>query len=292
MISLVVSTIGRADELERLLSALSSQTFQDFEVVIVDQNPDERLNGVISRNEHLEIQHIRSEKGLSLGRNVGLQAVRGEIIAIPDDDCWYPRDLLANVNTWFEEHAQFSILFTAVLDENGLQQGPKRRSVVACECDRDTVWHCGISFNAFLRRSVVESVGQFDERIGAGCPTIFKSGEETDYFLRAMDKGKRAWYEPSLSVFHPSLRDHARVLMQAYPYALGTGFVLRKHRCSCRKLFADFLVWSFGGGLVSLCRCNFHVARVRFMRGWGQLLGYILAGRLLQGDADKTGVHS
>ena len=60
------------------------------------------------------IRHLRSERGLSRASNIGLRVARGDIIAIPDDDCWYPKDLLATVAAWFESHPEFGLLSTAL----------------------------------------------------------------------------------------------------------------------------------------------------------------------------------
>jgi len=42
-VSFIVATAGRTGELYRLLDSLAAQTHQDIEVVVVDQNPDDRL---------------------------------------------------------------------------------------------------------------------------------------------------------------------------------------------------------------------------------------------------------
>ncbi len=278
MISLVVGTLNRTVELERLLTSLDQQTHKDFEVVIVDQNSDDRVSEVVEEHRELQIRHLRCGRGLSRARNVGLRAASGSICAIPDDDCWYPPELLESVNSWFEDNANFDVFLTSVRDESGNLQGPRRRSGIGCECDKQSVWHHGISINNFWRNSVTDDVGAFDELIGAGSETIFQSGEETDFLIRALDSGHRIWYEPRVSVFHPSLRSIAPMLRQAYPYALGTGYVLRKHGCSTYRLAKDFLAYSFGGSLVSLCKADLSVARVRLLRGLGQLVGFVSAG--------------
>jgi glycosyltransferase involved in cell wall biosynthesis len=116
MISLIVATLNRVTELERLLNSLEAQSYRDFEVLVVDQNPDERLLPVLDAHDGLTIRHLRSQRGLSRARNVGLRVAGGDIISIPDDDCWYPPDLLRNLTEWFEAHPEYDVLFTPPAD--------------------------------------------------------------------------------------------------------------------------------------------------------------------------------
>ncbi len=286
MFSLIVTTLGRTIELDRLLDSLDKQTYQDFEVIIVDQNSDDRLGPIIARHPNLTIRHVRSERGASLGRNCGLRLARGKIVATPDDDCWYPEDLLDKVWAWFAEHREFDGLFTSIRDERGLLQKQRRRGTVRCECDRNTVWHYGIEFNSFFRKSATDSVGEYDERLGPGAATGFYSGEGGDYFLRVLDRGFRIFFEPSFSVYHAFMREPARELRQAYPYALGTGFVLRKNRYPLTVVLSDFILYAFAGAAVALVRLDWLNFRVRTMRGVGQVAGYMRSGKMLQAGAN------
>ncbi len=88
--SLIVATIARTDELRRLLVSLTQQEFSDYEVILVDQNEDDRIQNVIVEfTDRLTLIRISSPKGASRARNSGLPKASGEIIAFPDDDCWY-----------------------------------------------------------------------------------------------------------------------------------------------------------------------------------------------------------
>src|SRR5262249_37052881 len=94
--SLVLCTLGRRPaQLERLLDSLESQPFRSFEIILVDQNPQANLDQIVrSRAARLTLRHVRSDRGLSLARNVGLRHATGDIIGFPDDDCWYLADTL------------------------------------------------------------------------------------------------------------------------------------------------------------------------------------------------------
>jgi glycosyltransferase involved in cell wall biosynthesis len=283
VISLVVSTVNRTVELDRLLTSLDQQTYKDFEVLIVDQNSDDRVSPILENHRGLHIKHLHSERGLSRGRNTGLPAATGSVCAVPDDDCWYAPELLHSVSSWFSSHPDFGALVTSVRDECGNLQGPGRRSGVGCECDKSNIWYNGISYNAFWRRSVADEVGAFDESLGPGCDTKFQAGEETDFLLRAMGSGHRVWCEPRISVFHPSPQSiQQRILKQTYGYSLSTGYVLRKHNYSAYSLIKDFAGYSFAGALVSMCKADTHTACVRLLRSFGMLVGYALPSRPIQ----------
>src|SRR5271166_5434820 len=119
MISLIVATMDRVTELERLLTSLDCQSYKEFEVIVVDQNPDDRLLLVLRSHEALTIRHLRCSPGASRARNVGLRIAGGDIIAFPDDDCWYPEGLLASVVAWFQSHQEFSGLLATLRGPDG-----------------------------------------------------------------------------------------------------------------------------------------------------------------------------
>ncbi|HZC29124.1 MAG TPA: glycosyltransferase family A protein, partial [Gaiellaceae bacterium] len=90
---LVVATVGRTEEPARLLASLERQTYRRFRVLLVDQNPDERLEPLTRPG----VERLSAAAGLSRARNVALARVAAEVVAFPDDDCVYPDDLLERV---------------------------------------------------------------------------------------------------------------------------------------------------------------------------------------------------
>ncbi len=277
MISLIVPTINRVAELDALLASLGRQSHRDFEIIVIDQNPDDRLMSLLRKHQRLTIRHLRSEPGVSRARNIGLQAAKGEIIAIPDDDCWYPDQLLVAVNDWFEKHSEYDVLFTGMRTEDNKRMAPKW-APGPCRCTKENIWHCAGSITAFLRARVVKTVGLFNEDIGPGTASKFQSAEDIDYLIRPIEHGFQMWYEPSMTVHHRELNSMERLRAKAYPYALGVGYVLRIHGYSWWYL-SKIVIRSVGGAAFNLCKGDLPRARIYFLRAIGQMQGYVLGPR-------------
>jgi glycosyltransferase involved in cell wall biosynthesis len=287
MFSLIVATLNRVTELDRLLDSLEEQSYRDFEVLVVDQNPDDRLVPVLGLHPRLTIRHVRSERGLSRARNVGLRAAGGDIVAIPDDDCWYPKDLLATVAAWFESHSEFGLLFTALRTVDNLHSGPKTPAE-GRHCTKSDLSTClSASAGLFMRQSVATAVGGFNEYLGIGAASKYQAGEERDYVLRAHQKGFQFWYEPSFTVHHPPFGTIERLKRTTYTYALCEGCVQRMYRYPLCKVGSD-LIRSFGGAAVRLCQGDWFKASVYMLRGTGQLVGYISGPRDLSRRAASS----
>ena len=273
MISLIVATINRVAELDRLLCSLDVQSCRDFEVIVVDQNSDDRLVAVLSGHTTFVCQHVRSERGLSRARNAGLRLARGDLIAFPDDDCWYPQHLLESVEGWFRSHSEVGLLSVALLDADNLPSVPNAPAK-SLRCTKSSAWRLAISPSLFIRNSVPIKIGGFNEELGVGAATKYQAGEEIDYALRALQNGFQMWYEPSLTVHHPPFLSIEHLTRTTYRYALGTGRVQRIHHYPLHQ-FGWHLIRTFGGVVVSLCCGKIGRARIYITRGAGQILGYV-----------------
>jgi glycosyltransferase involved in cell wall biosynthesis len=276
--SLVLATLDATPaDLVRFLDSLLLQEYPHLDLIVVDQNPDDRLVAIVrGYRDRLDIMHLRSAPGLSRARNVGLGAITGDLVAFPDDDCWYPAGLLARVNERFSCESDWAGISGRVVDERGAPSAGKW-DTRAGAITRFNVWNRGVSVSLFLRRAVLQAVGDFDETLGAGAGTAWASGEETDYLLRAMKTGFHLQYQPDLGVGHPGTRyEGDDVRSKAYRYALGMGRVLRKHRY---PLWFVLSVWlrTAAAGVRALVGGN--LAKGRY--GWailaGRIRGYLTA---------------
>lgn len=272
--SLIVATLGRTSALERFLQSI---TIQDMaaQVIVVDQNEDDRLVEIVARyQDRIEVVHKRCSPGLSYARNVGLQSATGDIIAFPDDDCWYPRGLLRAVTETLASRPEVGGMTCRCADEEGrLAAGAEdRRSGYV---DKANVWGRGVSATIFLRADLVHDTGVFDEDLGLGTKTPYQSSEDTDYLLRAIGKGHRIFYAPDLTVHHPAPDPHAKDpnLRKAWIYGLGAGKVLRTHHFGI-GLLAQHFGMPLLGVVVALMRGRTGVAKVRYVRAVGRIQGW------------------
>jgi GT2 family glycosyltransferase len=134
-----------------------------------------------------------------------------------------------------------------------------------------------ISFAIFVRRGLVERVGAFDERLGLGAGSLWSSGEEVDYVLRAIRAGARIEYDPGLTVTHAVKRYTPHELRSVgLRDGASVGWILRRHGYGARAT-ARMLVRPLGGIGASLARgdltrASFHAATLR-----GRVKGYLRA---------------
>ncbi len=274
LFSLVVATVGADRPMERLLESLEAQSLKRFEVIVVDQNNDDRLKPIIARfAPRLAINHIRCERSLSKARNRGLSEVRAPFVGFPDDDCWYQSDFLERLHAMFVADPGLAGLTGLCVDEAGRLAaggGCRQRRLIT----KDSVWGLGVSATLFLRGEVFEGLGGFDESLGLGARTMFQSGEETDLLLRILARGHRLRYEPRLIVHHPPPDpEELGAADKAWRYGLGMGRVLRMHRYNTLAVFKHIAKPILGAGLALVVNRR-ALASVRWARARGRLAGW------------------
>lgn len=226
--SLIMATLGRSDEIRRLFESLVLQQHQDFELIVVDQNEDDRVRRIVADFEaRLDIKYLQSAKGLSRARNVGLKAVTGEVVCFPDDDCWYRPETLAFVAGQLQADAQLGGVTGMSIDAQG-RPSQGRWASEPLTMTRYNVWKCATSYTIFLRAAAVRAVGGFDEALGVGSGSRWGAGEEVNYLLGVLREGWRVVYQPELKIHHPEplLVMDEKAFNRARLYNRGFGRVL------------------------------------------------------------------
>lgn len=273
---LVVATLGRVEEPGRLLDSLEEQTYGSFRVLVVDQNPDARLEPALA-GRGLEVVRVTSDAGLARARNAVLPLVSADLVAFPDDDCAYAPTLLERVAERFEAEPGLDGLSLPMADAEGRRDAGWGSE--ATLLTTRNVWNLVASAGLFLRRPLVERIGRFDEQLGAGGPGPWRSSEETDYVIRALAAGARVAYDPALSVEHAlTVRSGPALAARGRSEGASVGYLLRKHRYPPGTL-GRMLVRPVGGVVVSLAKLDPDRARFHAATLAGRVRGYAGASR-------------
>lgn len=232
--SLIIPTIDRISEVTRLFDSVSRQIYRDYQVIVIDQNPDDRLLPLIGKYALMfPIKHRRVQfRGAARARNAGLELAEGDFILWPDDDSWLPPNLLECASTLFEQQPQLSGLVGVLVDEHGKTHSRWVPSTARAVTLTDA-FTLAAEPVLFFRRDVVGKLGGFDPDLGTGAQTPWGAGEGTDLCVRALREHNALQIEPSLTVFHAQVDSNPndeRQLAKARSYARGMGRVLKKNR--------------------------------------------------------------
>lgn len=239
-ISLIVATVERVEEVRVLLQSLTLQRETDFEVIIVDQNADGRLDALIGHYScAMPIKHLRTvSAGVCRARNLGCRQASGEWLVFPDDDCWYPADFLEKARGLIERHGCdfYSGRPTNAAGETIMGTfAPSSGPIV-----RANVWTTLIEWMLVVRKPTFEAVGGFDELLGPGARTPWGAYEIQDLVLKCLKVGARGFYDPTFIGHHPDDRSDQtspQAMEKMRRYSAGIGYVMRKHGYSS----AEFL---------------------------------------------------
>ena len=101
-VSVIITTYNRAHLIGRAIQSVLDQTFQDFELIVVDDSSTDNTDEVIKefQKEDQRIRYMKHDenKGGAAARNTGIGAACGEFIAFLDsDDEWYRNKLECDV---------------------------------------------------------------------------------------------------------------------------------------------------------------------------------------------------
>jgi glycosyltransferase involved in cell wall biosynthesis len=233
--SLILATLNRTQQVDDFLNSLLKQTHINFEVIMIDQNDDDRLIPLVKKyNKYFSLKHIRSEKGLSKARNIGLSYVSGDIVAFPDDDCTYPPELLANIERFFSSNDDVIMMGKSIDKESGvIVAGKSIFSIESLSCYK----FLGSSTTMFLYYAKMNKEDiYFDEVLGLGAR--FHSGEEEELMIRLLQKGYKGVYNPELNwVYHPPSDLNFSDIQRVKNRSLGLGALIIKHFFSRCGLF-------------------------------------------------------
>ena len=114
-VSVIIPTHNRAALLRRSVESVLNQSYQNFELIIVDDASTDNTQEIIRSFNDPRISYIRNNKnrGGAAARNIGIEAAKGSYIAFQDsDDEWLPEKLEKQINLFKTAAPHVGVVYT------------------------------------------------------------------------------------------------------------------------------------------------------------------------------------
>lgn len=129
LISVILPTHNRSRWLERAITSVRTQTYPDWELIVLDDDSDDGTDALVAGHvaDDDRVRYLRVEfRNSPAARNVGLASAKGDLIAYLDDDNVMQRDWLKAVAWAFSSWPDTEALYGAQIIEDQLASGTVR----------------------------------------------------------------------------------------------------------------------------------------------------------------------
>ncbi len=235
------SVIGREipNSLKALLKSIERQksALPDMDVVhfVLLQNAASLEESDFAFPPFVRLLTTDQKLSLSAARNRMLaeaaeHLTQDNLVAFPDDDCWYPMGSLAAIAQRFRHKSVLDFFFcrysSSAKEWNGAWS-------IATAKARDVVRNAS-SNTVFFRGSLVREIGGFCESLGVGTPN--NGGEDIEYALRAYGRARVSQFLDLDIVGHRDKNSSLRP-----KYFKGNLIAIRTHRVLSAPVFYEYL---------------------------------------------------
>ncbi len=226
LFSIICATIGRPNHLDSLCNSLNRQNYKKFELIICDQNKENFNKKIKNIYKNLKILFIKSKKGLSVARNKGINKAKGNYLLFLDDDIYLNSSFLKILNKFLNDN-RVPILSYRVIDE-------KKKPLLNYPNKNCYIKNPYQIFNSISSVSFVITNRNkifFNKNLGLGANTIYQSGEETDFIIRAVKKfNYKIFFTNKLFVGHLRKKMFMTAeIKKSFFYGCGWGYTVKKN---------------------------------------------------------------
>jgi glycosyltransferase involved in cell wall biosynthesis len=187
LVSCIVPVFNGECYLRETLESILGQTYAQLEAIVADDGSTDGTRAVVEAfGDRVRYLH-QPNAGHASARNLGLAAARGDAVAFLDaDDLWHPEKLDRQM-TRFRDRPELDACVTFVRDFLSGEPSPHQPSARA---EPVPGYSC---ITLLARRAMFDTVGRFD-------PALLH-GNDTDWFLRAADRGAVVELMPDVLVY-------------------------------------------------------------------------------------------
>ncbi len=202
VVSVIISTYNRAQFLIKAIESVLNQTFQSFELIIVDDGSTDETEKIVKefQKKDKRIKYILLEEnsgGPSKPKNIGIDISSGKYLAfLDDDDEWFPEKLEKQLDI-FKNNNNLTLVACNSLDvyeEKGTikKYKIKKRKDYFVAILESCFIHS--SSSVIVKKDALNNVGFFDENL--------KIGEDWDMWIRILSQYHFSFTEEPLFKYH------------------------------------------------------------------------------------------
>lgn len=225
-VSIITPTYNRANLLSRALDSALRQSFQSFELLVIDDGSTDETAELMARytarDSRVRYLVQPANAGVSAARNRGFREARGRFFALLDsDDEWCREKLKRQVAAFETMPPEVGLIYTAVetLGPDRWIHHPEHQGDLSERLLVQNVIH-GTS-SVMLRREAVEQTGEFDE----GIPAV----EDWDYWIRLSQLYQITYLPEVLGYYHDAKDDAQRKSLIVSENREAREWIFRKH---------------------------------------------------------------
>ncbi|HXA42102.1 MAG TPA: glycosyltransferase [Candidatus Solibacter sp.] len=223
-ISVVICAHNSAATLDECLDQVSRLDYPGLEVIVVDDGSTDATAAIAGGYERVRLVKI-AHGGLSVARNEGVAAARGDLVAFLDSDAFPPPEWPYFLALGLDRADVFGV--------GGPNLPPPGDSLVAHAVSRapggpvhvlltdDRAEHLPGCNMAFWRDTLLE-VGGFD-------PAYTAAGDDVDLCWRVIDRGGDIAFHPGAMVWHHRRAERRGYLRQQHGYGRAEALVAARH---------------------------------------------------------------
>lgn len=194
LISIIIPTYNRANLLFEAVQSVLNQTYQHFELIIVDDHSTDTTAELVTNINDKRIRYIRLDKnqGAPAARNFGIKIAVGELVAFLDsDDQWDFKKLEKQIGVFEKESKNIGIVYTGLKIINNNNEKlitPNKRGDISKNLLVQNV--VGTTSSVLIKKDLLDDVGGFD--------LTFASCQDWDLFIRLSNKAEFDFVEEAL----------------------------------------------------------------------------------------------
>jgi glycosyltransferase involved in cell wall biosynthesis len=185
LVSVIIPTYNRADLIIKTIKSVLRQTYQNIEIIIVDDGSTDNTEELIRKLNHPKIRFVKqNHTGLPApGRNTGVKLANGKYIAFLDsDDIWFSNKLETQIKTFQKKPKLLMVCSNAVI----FPGKPKKMIPFLLNSkiiSLKSIVHQNniINSSVMLKKEVFASVGLLSE------DRKLKATEDYEYWVRISD---------------------------------------------------------------------------------------------------------